>query len=228
MKILVTGAKGFVGRNLCAELKNRNYEKIKQNQVPDEIFEYDRQSSPADLVKWCQECNFVYHLAGVNRPKDQSEFKEGNVDFTSQVLDLLKKYNNKAPVLLSSSIHAAKQGQPYGDTKRESEELLFNYEESTGVKVYVFRLANLFGKWCRPNYNSVVATFCYNAARGLPLTINDPAAEVPFVYIDDVVKYFIAALTDDLVKGEDNFYRVEPIYPVTIGRLAELLESFVT
>ncbi|HHX37472.1 MAG TPA: SDR family oxidoreductase [Clostridiaceae bacterium] len=227
MKILVTGAKGFVGKNLCAELNNRNRERVKQQLALDVIFEYDLDTPIENLSSWCSECDFIFHLAGVNRPQHQTEFKEGNVDFTAQVLELLRKHNNKAPILLSSSIHAAKEGQPYGDTKRESEQLLFDYGQAEGVKTYVFRLANLFGKWCRPNYNSVIATFCYNAARGLPLTINDPNAEVPFVYIDDVIDHFIAALTDDLKPGEDGFYRVEPIYPVTIGRLAELLESFV-
>lgn len=186
MKILVTGAKGFVGKNLVAELKNRGYK---------EIFEFDIDTDKSLLDKYTKECEFVYHLAGVNRPENESEFMEGNFEFTSELLELLKKYNNKSPVLMTSSIQAEKDN-PYGKSKRAGEDLLFSYNNETGVEVFIYRLPNLFGKWSRPNYNSVVATFCYNIARDLEIRINDYKAELILAYIDDVIEEFIKAMED--------------------------------
>ena len=184
MNILVTGAKGFVGKNLIAELKNRGYK---------DIFEFTRESDPSLLEKYTKECDFVFHLAGVNRPKDENEFMEGNFGFTSKLLELLKKHNNKAPVLITSSIQAEKDN-PYGRSKKAGEDLLFNYYKETDVKVYVYRLPNLFGKWSKPNYNTVVATFCHNIARDLDIQINNPDAELNLCYIDDVLEEFIKSI----------------------------------
>lgn len=215
MNILVTGAKGFVGKNLVAELKNRGYENI---------FEIIRESEPTLLEEYTQKCDFVFHLAGVNRPKDEAEFTEGNVDFTSQLLKLLKKHNNTAPVLLTSSIQAERDN-PYGRSKKAGEDLLFNYAIETGATVYVYRLPNLFGKWSRPNYNSVVATFCHNIARGLEIQINDPEVELNLCYIDDVINEFVNALEGNPTKETD--YCVVPItHQIKLGELAELIKSF--
>ena len=173
MKLLVTGAKGFVGKNLIAELKNRGYT---------DIFEYDLDTDPALLEQYARECEFVFHLAGVNRPQNEAEFMKGNFGFTSILLNSLKKYNNKAPVLITSSIQA-ELDNPYGKSKKAGEELMLSYSEETGARVYVYRLQNVFGKWCRPNYNSAVATFCHNIANGLPIQVNDPAVTMKLVYI---------------------------------------------
>ena len=215
MKILVTGAKGFVGKNLVAELKNRGYK---------EIFEFDIDTDKSLLDKYTKECEFVYHLAGVNRPENESEFMEGNFGFTSELLELLKKYNNKSPVLMTSSIQAEKEN-PYGKSKRAGEDLLFSYSKETGAEVFVYRLPNLFGKWSRPNYNSVVATFCYNIARNLEIQINDPEAKLTLAYIDDVVEEFIKAM-EDAPTMEGDYCKVSLTYNTTVGEIAELIKSF--
>ena len=180
MKILVTGSKGFVGKNLIAELKNEGYE---------EIFEYDIDTDKELLEEYTKDCEFVFHLAGVNRPKEEKEFMEGNYDFTSEILEQLKKHKNKSPILITSSIQAERDN-PYGRSKKAGEELLFNYSRETGNKVYMYRLPNLFGKWSRPNYNTVVATFCNNIARDEEIKINNPDAELTLCYIDDVLEEF--------------------------------------
>lgn len=243
MKILVTGAKGFVGKNLCEELKNirdgkaRCYGDLKI----EEIFEYDIDSDPADLDVFCAEADFVFNLAGVNRPKDQSEFMAGNFGFASTLLDTLKKHGNACPVMLSSSIQATLIGRygesDYGKSKLAGEELFFDYARATGANVLIYRFPNLFGKWCRPNYNSAVATFCNNTANDLPITVNDRAIELELLYIDDLVVEMIAAL-----KGEEHHcefdgvktvlttggrYCAAPVtHRVTLGEIVDLLETF--
>lgn len=215
MKILVTGAMGFVARNLIAELKNKEY---------NDIFEFTRESDPLLLEQYTKECDFVFHLAGVNRPKDESEFMEGNFSLTSQLLKLLKKHDNKAPVLLTSSIQAEKDN-PYGKSKKAGEDLLFNYYYETDAKVYVYRLSNVFGKWSKPNYNTVVATFCHNIARGLDIQINNPAAELNLCYIDDVLEEFLRALEGNPTIQDD--YCVVPVtHHIKLGELADLIKSF--
>ncbi len=215
MKILVTGAKGFVGKNLIAELRNRGYE---------DIFEYSRDTDKSLLDEYTRECEFVFHLAGVNRPQDEKEFMEGNFDFTLELLSLLKKHNNTAPVLITSSTQAEKDN-PYGKSKKAAENLLYAYSEETGVKVLVYRLTNLFGKWSRPNYNSVVSTFCYNIARDLDIQINDPEVELELCYIDDVVKELIRVMEGKpSMKGE--FCVVPVTHNIKLGKLAELIQSF--
>jgi UDP-2-acetamido-2,6-beta-L-arabino-hexul-4-ose reductase len=215
MKILVTGSRGFVGKNLIAELKNKGY---------NNIYEFNKNTDKSLFDKYTKDCEFIFHLAGVNRPKDEKEFMEGNFGFTSELLDLLKKHNNKASILMTSSIQAERDN-PYGKSKRAGEELLFNYSKETGAKVLVYRLPNLFGKWSRPNYNSVVATYCYNIARGLDIQINNPETELTLCYIDDVLDEFIRAL-----EGKENRYGKYCLVPVThkikLGDLAERIKSF--
>ena len=204
MKILVTGAKGFVGKNLCAQLKNirdgkaRNY-----GVVIDDIYEYDLDSTPEELDSWCAKADFVFNLAGVNRPKDQAEFMEGNFGFASTLLDTLRRHGNTCPVMLSSSQQASLTGRfgnsEYGRSKKAGEDLFLRYGEETGSRVLVYRFPNLFGKWCRPNYNSAVATFCNAIANDLPFTVNDPSVELELLYIDDLVDEMIACL-----KGEEH------------------------
>ena len=222
MKILVTGAKGFVGRNLCAQLNNIKDNKARWYNLPesiDEIYEYDIDSTSEQLDQWCKDCTFVFNLAGVNRPKDPKEFMEGNFGFASTLLDTLKKHHNTCPVMISSSIQATLAGRfgtsEYGKSKKEGEELMFRYSEDTGAKVLVYRFPNLFGKWCRPNYNSAIATFCNNIANDLPIQVNDRSVEMELLYIDDLVDEMISAL-----KGEGHrckFDGVETV-PVTDGR----------
>ena len=185
MKILVTGAKGFVGKNLCAQLNNIKTGKAKcyGSLTISEVFEYDLDSTVEDFDAYCKECDFVFNLAGVNRPQNQDEFMKGNFGFASLLLDTLKKYNNTCPVMISSSIQAALDN-PYGESKRAGEQLMFQYANETGAKVLVYRFPNVFGKWCRPNYNSAVATFCNNIANDLPIQVNDPNVEMHLVYID--------------------------------------------
>ena len=205
MRILVTGAKGFVGKNLCAQLNNikdgkaRCYGDLKI----EEVFEYDLDSTPEQLDAWCKECDFVFNLAGVNRPKDNDEFMKGNFGFASTLLDTLKKYGNVCPVMLSSSQQASLTGRfgnsEYGRSKKAGEDLFLEYGKETGAKVLVYRFPNLYGKWCRPNYNSAVATFCNNIANDLPITVNDPSVELELLYIDDLVEEMIHAL-----KGEEH------------------------
>ena len=200
MKILVTGAKGFVGRNLCCNLRNiaEGKNRTRPGLHIEEIYEYDLDSTPEQLDAWCRDCDFVFNLAGVNRPKDESEFMKGNFGFASTLLDTLKKHNNKCPVMLSSSIQATLIGRygtsDYGKSKLAGEELFFDYQKQTGASVLVYRFPNLFGKWCRPNYNSAVATFCNNIANDLPIQVNDPKVELELLYIDDLVEEMLNAL----------------------------------
>jgi UDP-2-acetamido-2,6-beta-L-arabino-hexul-4-ose reductase len=215
MKILVTGAAGFLGRNLVHTLRQRGYT---------DIFEYDIENPKSDLEKFCLECDAVFHLAGVNRPKDNSEFMSGNLDFTGEMLNCLRRYDNKAPVVVSSSVQAVLDN-PYGRSKEAMENLIFAYGQETGAKTYIYRLPNLFGKWCRPNYNSVVATFCHNIARNLEITINDPETEINLAYIDDACAEFISALEGKATQDGD-FFKVPVSYKVKLGEMAELLYSF--
>ncbi len=200
MNILITGAKGFVGRNFCATLKTfqdgRN--KTRPNLQIGEIYEYDIDSLPAELEEWCGKADFVFNFAGVNRPKEQSEFMEGNYGFASTLLDMLKRHGNTCPVMLSSSQQASLTGRfgdsEYGRSKKAGENLFLDYQAETGAKVLIYRFPNLFGKWCRPNYNSAVATFCNNIANDLPITVNDPSVEMELLYIDDLVEEMLDAL----------------------------------
>ena len=200
MKILVTGAKGFVGKNLCAQLNNIKEGKAKcyGDLTVSAVYEYDIDSTVEDLDKYCSDCDFVFNLAGVNRPQTPEEFMQGNFGFASLLLDTLKKHGNKCPVMISSSIQATLAGRfgtsEYGKSKKAGEELMFEYEKETGAKVLVYRFPNLFGKWCRPNYNSAVATFCNNIANDLPIQVNDRSVEMELLYIDDLVDEMIAAL----------------------------------
>ena len=243
MKILVTGAKGFVGQNLCAQLKNIRDGKAKcyGDVVVEEVFEYDIDSTAEELERYCKEADFVFNLAGVNRPQNNEEFMAGNFGFASTLLETLEKYGNTAPVMLSSSIQATLAGRfgdsEYGRSKRAGEELFFNYSTRTGARVLVYRFPNLFGKWCRPNYNSAVATFCNNIANDLPITVNDRSTELELLYIDDLVDEMIGAL-----KGEEHhceFEGVETVlcdngkycavpttHKITLGEIVDLLESF--
>lgn len=245
MKILVTGAKGFVGQNLCAQLKNIRDGKAKcyGDVVVEEVFEYDIDSTVEELERYCKEADFVFNLAGVNRPQNTEEFMAGNFGFASTLLETLERYGNKAPVMLSSSIQATLAGRfgdsEYGRSKRAGEELFFNYSTRTGARVLVYRFPNLFGKWCRPNYNSAVATFCNNIANDLPIMVNDRTTELELLYIDDLVDEMIGAL-----KGEEHhceFEGVETIlcdngrycavpttHKITLGEIVDLLESFKT
>ena len=215
MKILVTGANGFVGKNLIAELKNKGYNKI---------LKCTRETTNTQLDEYTKECDFVYHLAGENRPKDNSEFMEGNFGFTSELLELLKKNNNRSPILITSSIQAERDN-PYGVSKKAGEDLLFDYKKDTGANVYVYRLPNLFGKWSKPNYNSVVSTFCHNIARDLDIQINSPEAELNLCYIDDVLDEFIKALENNPTK-DGEFCKVSTSYNIKLGGLADLIQSF--
>ena len=204
MKILVTGAKGFVGKNLCAQLKNIKEGKARNYGISVEaVYEYDLDSTPEELDAWCAEADFVFNLAGVNRPQNQEEFMQGNFGFASTLLDTLKKHGNKCPVMLSSSQQASLTGRfgnsEYGRSKKAGEDLFLDYQKETGAKVLVYRFPNLFGKWCRPNYNSAVATFCNAFANDLPYTVNDPSVELELLYIDDLVDEMIACL-----KGEEH------------------------
>jgi len=217
MKILVTGAKGFVGKNLIVELRNQGFE---------DLMEFDVDTDPNQLDKYARECDFVFHLAGVNRPDNPADFMTGNFGFTSQLLDALKKHHSKAPVLITSSIQAA-QNNPYGESKKAGEDLLFDYSKETGSKVYVYRLPNVFGKWCRPNYNSAVATFCNNIAHDLPIQVNDPNVVLNLVYVDDVINSFIAKLkVESPLDLSNRFEEVSPIYTKPLGEIVSLLNQF--
>ena len=252
MIILVTGAKGFVGKNLCAQLKNirdgkaRNYGfqmpgQAGHDECIEEIFEYDLDSTPEELDHWCAEADFVFNLAGVNRPKDASEFMAGNFGFASTLLDTLKKHNNICPVMLSSSQQASLAGRfgnsEYGRSKKAGEELFLQYGEDTGAKVLVYRFPNLFGKWCRPNYNSAVATFCNAVANDLPYTVNDPSVELELLYIDDLVDEMIACLRGEEHRCDFDGLGVFPMkngpycyvpttHRATLGEIVDLLHSF--
>lgn len=226
MKILVTGAKGFMGKNLVAELNNIKEGKAKTYRLSSHlsIFEYDLDTAPALLDTYCKEADFVFHLAGVNRPKEQSEFMEGNFGFTSTLLDTLKKYNNNCPVMLSSSIQA-ELDNPYGHSKKAGEDLLFEYSHETGAQIFIYRFPNVFGKWCRPNYNSAVATFCNNIAHNKPIQITDRNVMMILVYIDDVVKELISALEGNPHKVA-NFCKVPVEHQITLGEIVDLIYSF--
>ena len=243
MNILVTGAKGFVGRNLCENLKNIRDGKNRTRLAlcVENVFEYDLDTDPALLDEYCAKADFVFNLAGVNRPKEQSEFMQGNFGFASTLLDTLKKHGNACPVMLSSSIQATLIGRygqsDYGKSKLAGEELFFAYAKETGAPVLVYRFPNLFGKWCRPNYNSAVATFCHNTAHDLPLTVNDPATELELLYIDDLVEEMLDALEghphrcdyDGLapVFGQEGRYCAAPVtHKVTLGEIVALLDAF--
>lgn len=226
MKVLVTGAKGFVGKNLVAQLKNikdgkaRCYGDLKI----DAVYEYDIDSTIEELDAFCKDCDFVFNLAGVNRPQNQEEFMQGNFGFASTLLDTLKKHGNKCPVMISSSTQAALDN-PYGESKRAGEQLMFSYAEETGAKVLVYRFPNLFGKWCRPNYNSAVATFCNNIANDLPIQVNDPKVVLNLVYIDDLVDEMIAALKGKEHRKEQ-FCEVPIVHSVALGEIVEMLYKF--
>lgn len=226
MKVLVTGAKGFVGKNLVAQLNNikdgkaRCYGDLKI----DAVYEYDIDSTIEELDAFCKDCDFVFNLAGVNRPQNQEEFMQGNFGFASTLLDTLKKHGNKCPVMISSSTQAALDN-PYGESKRAGEQLMFSYAEETGAKVLVYRFPNLFGKWCRPNYNSAVATFCNNIANDLPIQVNDPKVVLNLVYIDDLVDEMIAALKGKEHRKEQ-FCEVPIVHSVSLGEIVDLLYEF--
>ena len=243
MKILVTGAKGFVGQNLCAQLKNIRDGKAKcyGEVAVEEIFEYDIDSTAEELDAYCREADFVFNLAGVNRPQNTEEFMEGNFGFASTLLETLEKHGNKAPVMLSSSIQATLAGRfgdsEYGRSKRAGEELFFNYSARTGARVLVYRFPNLFGKWCRPNYNSAVATFCNNIANDLPITVNDRSTELELLYIDDLVDEMIATLRSEehhcefegvetVLCDNGKYCTVPTTHKVTLGEIVDLLEAF--
>lgn len=243
MNILITGSKGFVGKNLVACLSNirDGKDKTRPDLIIDEIFEYDIDTEPALLDQYCREADFVFHLAGVNRPKEQSEFMTGNFGFTSTLLDTLKKYQNTCPVMLSSSIQATLIGRygqsDYGKSKLAGEELIFSYAQETGAKAFVYRFPNLFGKWCRPNYNSAVATFCNNIANDLPIQVNNRATELELLYIDDLVTEMMDALenkehhcifdgVETVLDRKGRYCAVPVTHKVTLGEIVDLLEAF--
>ena len=215
MKILITGSNGFVGKNLVEFLKTKN---------DIELFLYDKDNSLQDLEKFCKECDFVVNLAGVNRTTENTEFIQGNLGVIENVVENLKKFNNKAPIIYSSSIQAEKDND-YGKSKKLGEDFLFSYSKKNSVPVYVYRFTNLFGKWCKPNYNSVIATFCHNIARDLPITINDRNAEITFCYIDDVVREIYSAVCGNANRNGEFCYVAET-YKKTIGEVADLIYRF--
>ena len=227
MNILITGAKGFIGRNLIATLHNIADGKDRSFGMDTDItiYEYDIDTDPALLDVYCKNANFVFNLAGVNRPQDPKEFMEGNFGFASTLLDALKKYNNNCPIMISSSIQAA-LNNPYGESKKAGEDLMFAYGKETGAPVFVYRFPNVFGKWCRPNYNSAVATFCNNIANDLPITVNDPSVMMTLVYIDDVVAELIAALNGKANLKEDGYAYVPVEHKITLGEIVDLIDSF--
>ena len=243
MKILVTGAKGFVGKNLCAQLNNIKEGKARcyGDLTISEVYEYDIDNTADELETYCSDCDFVFNLAGVNRPQNTEEFMEGNFGFASTLLDTLKKHGNNCPVMLSSSAQASLTGRfgnsEYGRSKKAGEDLFLSYGEEVGARVLVYRFPNLYGKWCRPNYNSAVATFCNNIANDLPITVNDPSVELELLYIDDLVEEMIAALQGkehhcefeglDVTPVADGRYCYCPItHKVTLGEIVDLLHKF--
>lgn len=242
MRILVTGAKGFVGKNLCAQLNNIREGKARwyAGVVVDAVYEYDIDSTPGELDRWCKECDFVFNLAGVNRPQNTNDFMKGNFGFASTLLDTLKKYNNTCPVMISSSIQATLAGRfgtsEYGKSKKAGEELMFQYAKETGAKVLVYRFPNLFGKWCRPNYNSAIATFCNNIANDLPIQVNDRSVEMELLYIDDLVDEMIGALigkehycefdgVNTVLKEDGRYCCVPTTHKTTLGEIVDIIEE---
>ena len=242
MKILVTGARGFVGRNLCSQLNNIKEGKARwyAGVEVDAVYAYDIDSTPEQLDQWCQECDFVFNLAGVNRPQDPKEFMEGNFGFATTLLNTLKKHKNACPVMISSSIQATLAGRfgtsEYGKSKKAGEELMFQYGEETGAKVLVYRFPNLFGKWCRPNYNSAIATFCNNIAHDLPIQVNDRSVEMELLYIDDLVDEMIGALAGgehrcefdgvETVPTEKGRYCYVPVtHKTTLGEIVDIIQA---
>lgn len=237
MKILITGAAGFIGQNLSAALEEiraghdrRSDHFLCEDPLELELYRCGRGSAAEELDAVCADCDFVFHLAGVNRPRDETEFMAGNRDFTALLLDALQRHGNRCPVLLASSVQATLTGRyagsPYGKSKRAGEKLLLQHARKTGASVFVYRLPNVFGKWCRPDYNSAVATFCHNTANGLPIRIDDPAAPIDLAYIDDVVEEFLQALRGNANRGTDSYCTVPVHYPVTVGRVADIIRSF--
>ena len=243
MKILVTGAKGFVGKNLCAQLNNIKEGKARcyGDLTISEVYEYDIDSTAEELEAYCSDCDFVFNLAGVNRPQNTEEFMEGNFGFASTLLDTLKKHGNNCPVMLSSSAQASLTGRfgnsEYGRSKKAGEDLFLSYGEEVGARVLVYRFPNLYGKWCRPNYNSAVATFCNNIANDLPITVNDPSVELELLYIDDLVEEMIAGLQGkehhcefeglEVIPVANGRYCYCPItHKVTLGEIVDLLHKF--
>lgn len=215
MKILITGSKGFIGKNLVVELKNRDHTAL---------FEFDKDADPSVLDIYARDCDFVYHLAGVNRPKNHDEYMEGNFGITLKLLETLKKHNNTCPVMFASSTQAELDNE-YGRSKKEAEDILFEYGKQTGARVLVYRFPNVFGKWCRPNYNSAIATFCHNVSHDLPIIVNDRSTMMNLVYIDDLVEELINAL-----RGKENregdFCLVPVSYKITLGEIVDLIYSF--
>lgn len=218
MQILITGAKGFVGKNLIAGLRNQGFMQLLECDI----------DTPADeLERFARECEFVVHLAGVNRPENTDDFMKGNFGFTSVLLEKLKQYGNKSPIIITSSIQA-ELDNPYGQSKKAGEDLLFDYGQTNGVPVHVYRLPNVFGKWCRPNYNSAVATFCHNIANDLPIQVNDPNVQMKLVYIDDVVNAFIDKLKNGTtaITQYGEFESVQPVHEIKLGEIVRLIYSF--
>ena len=230
--ILITGAKGFVGKNLVENLKNIKDGKDRVHKLPSnlEIIEYDIDNTETELEEYCKKADFVFNLAGINRPKDNSEFMKGNFSFGEKLLNLLEKYKNNCPVMLSSSVQATLEGRyagsEYGKSKLAGEELFKNYGKETGARVLIYRFPNLFGKWCRPNYNSAVATFCNNIANNLPIQVNDRNTELDLVYIDDLVEELLRAVNGNETKDEKGYCYVPEVHHVTLGEIVDLLYEF--
>lgn len=226
MKILVTGANGFVGKNLVSTLKNIKDGKDRTRNIDiGDIYTYDIDNTVEDLKEYTKDCDFVFHLAGVNRPKNTEEFYEGNTDFTELLCASLEAHNNKCPVLISSSIQA-KKSNDYGKSKKEGEQILIRHAMNNDSKVYIYRLANLFGKWCRPNYNSVVATWCYNIAHDLDIQISNPNAKIELCYIDDVIDEFLNVLEGHPTISIGEYSKVHPIYEIVLEKLSKIIYSF--
>lgn len=231
MNILITGSKGFIGKNLISQLNNIKDGKAKNYDIPSELtlYEFDVDTNPALLDLYTKDCDFVFHLAGVNRPENQDDFMKENFGFTSALLQSLKKNGSSAPILITSSIQA-ELDNPYGKSKREGEKLIFSYGEEYAVKTYVYRLPNVFGKWCRANYNSAVATFCNNIANNLEITVNDPEAKMQLVYIDDVIDSFLHKLAGSTEQkrqiSDSAFEQVKPVHTIQLGEIVKLLYGF--
>lgn len=227
MKILVTGAKGFIGKNLVQTLKTIRDKKCKSNIISSDIhiYEYDINNTIDDLMEYTRDCNFIVHLAGVNRPKNVNEFYKGNKGTIEQLCECLKKNNNKCPILVSSSIQVGRSND-YAKSKKESEEFILKFSKYNGNKVYIYRFANLFGKWCKPNYNSVIATWCYNIARDLDIQINDKNVELSLCYIDDVIEEILNAISGNPSRKVDEYYTVSPIYNVKLGDIRDYIYKF--